>query len=75
MSRKSSESGQELTKEQLQAVINEKLSNTLYWLSKAYRVRPRDPHTEKTLLSVMAGLQKIQKDVNKAFTGRAESPH
>lgn len=59
-----------LTKEQLQAVINEKLGNTLYWLSKAYRLRPKDDQSEKTLLEMMASLQKIQDDVNRAFTGK-----
>ena len=56
-----------LTKEQLQAVLSEKLGNTLYWLSKAYRFRPADDDTERTLLEIMAGLQNMQQQVNRTF--------
>jgi len=72
MSERSPESLEELTKEQLGVVINEKLSNTLYWLSKAYRVRPQDDESERALLSIMADLQKIQRDVNRTFTRKAK---
>ena len=62
-----------LTKEQLQAVINEKLDNTLYWLKKAYQVRPQDDQSEQTLLNIMASLQKMQGDVNRALIDQASS--
>lgn len=57
-----------LTRQQLQAVINEKLGNALYWLSKAYRSRPRDVESEKTLLEIMASLQEMQRRVNRSLT-------
>jgi hypothetical protein len=56
-----------LTKEQLQAAISEKLGNTLYWVSKAYRFRPPDDDTERTLLQIMAGLQSMQQQLNRTF--------
>jgi septum formation inhibitor-activating ATPase MinD len=64
-----------LTKEQLQAVINEKLDNTLYWLAKAYHHRPQDDLTEQTLLEMMANLQKMQHDVNRSLNGSPEHDH
>jgi hypothetical protein len=67
MSEKVIEFPEGLTKEQLQAVISEKLGNTLYWLSKAYRFRPPDDDTERTLLEIMAGLQNMQQQVNRVF--------
>ncbi len=60
-----------LTKKQLQAVINEKLENTLYWLTRAYHLRPEDDQSEQTLLEIMVSLQKMQHDVNQIFTGRS----
>jgi hypothetical protein len=63
-----------LTRQQLQAIINEKLGNTLYWLSKAYPSRPRDVHSEKTLLEIMAGLQNMQRRVNRSLSNGAEEP-
>jgi hypothetical protein len=53
-----------LTKEQIQAVINQKLDNTIYWLNKAYDARPQDPAAEKTLLELMAELQKMKREAN-----------
>lgn len=53
-----------LTKEQIQAVINQKLENAIYWLNKAYDVRPPDPAAEKTLLELMAELQKMKREAN-----------
>jgi len=53
-----------LTKEQIQAVINQKLENTIYWLNKAYDARPQDPAAEKTLLELMADLQKLKREAN-----------
>lgn len=53
-----------LTKEQIQAVINQKLENTIYWLNKAYDARPQDPAAEKTLLELMAELQKMKREAN-----------
>lgn len=53
-----------LTKEQIQAVINHKLDNTIYWLNKAYDARPPDPAAEKTLLELMAELQKMKREAN-----------
>lgn len=53
-----------LTKEQIQAVINQKLENAIYWLNKAYDARPQDPAAEKTLLELMAELQKMKREAN-----------
>jgi hypothetical protein len=53
-----------LTKEQIQAVINQKLENAIYWLNKAYDARPPDPAAEKTLLELMAELQKMKREAN-----------
>jgi len=67
MSENSVEIPEGLTKEQLQAMLSEKLGNTLYWLSKAYHFRPADDATERTLLEIMAGLQSMQQQVNRTF--------
>jgi hypothetical protein len=56
-----------LTKEQIQAVINQKLENTIYWLNKAYDARPQDPAAEKTLLEMMAELQKMKREANETL--------
>ena len=53
-----------LTKEQIQAVINQKLDNTIYWLNKAYDARPQDPVAERMLLELMAELQKMKREAN-----------
>jgi hypothetical protein len=53
-----------LTKEQIQAVINQKLGNAIYWLNKAYDARPQDPSAEKMLLELMAELQKMKREAN-----------
>ncbi|MBI3995957.1 MAG: hypothetical protein HY349_08280 [Nitrospirae bacterium] len=53
-----------LTTEQIQAVINQKLENTIFWLNKAYDARPQDPAAEKTLLELMAELQKMKREAN-----------
>ncbi len=68
MSEKSLEIPEVLTKQQLQAVISEKLGNTLYWLSKAYNSRPGDDASERALLEIMAGLQSMQQNVNQVFS-------
>jgi len=56
-----------LTKEQIQAVINQKLENTIFWLNKAYDARPQDPAAEKTLLEMMAELQKMKREANETL--------
>ena len=56
-----------LKKERLQALINERLEDTLFWLSKAYEARPSGDKSERVLLDVMASLQKMQREVNQAF--------
>ena len=68
---KSNQSNTALTRQQLLAVINEKLENTLYWLSKAYGSRPQDDESERTLLEVMAGLQGLQRRVNQNLSTEA----
>lgn len=67
--------GAELTREQIQAVINQKLENTLYWLNKAYEVRPQDSPSEKALLDLMAGLQRLKREVNDTILNKARSDH
>jgi len=61
------ESDPTLTKAQIQAVINQKLENTIYWLNKAYDARPQDPAAEKTLLEMMAELQKMKREANETL--------
>jgi hypothetical protein len=56
-----------LTKEQIQVVINQKLENAIYWLNKAYDARPSDPTAEKTLLEIMAELQKMMREANESL--------
>ena len=73
MSEKSSEIAYVLTRQQLQAVINEKLGNTLYWLTKVYRPRPEDDESERTLLEIMAELQSMQRSVNRTFCYGSEA--
>ncbi|HEY5649313.1 MAG TPA: hypothetical protein VIU33_07415 [Nitrospiria bacterium] len=63
-----SESGLELTREQIQAVINQKLENTIYWLNKAYDHRPEDSRTEKTLLDLMAKISRLKTEANTQFS-------
>jgi hypothetical protein len=63
--------GTALTKEQIQAVINQKLENTIYWLNKAYDARPQDPAAEKTLLELMAELQKMQREANEVLGAKS----
>ena len=60
-----------LTVEQIHAVINEKLENTIYWLNKAYNARPQDSSAEKALLELMAVLQKMKNETNKSFENRS----
>lgn len=60
-----------LTKEQIQAVINQKLENTIFWLNKAYDARPQDPAAEKTLLELMAELQKMKREANEALGAKS----
>ncbi len=60
-----------LTKEQIQAVINQKLENTIYWLNKAYDARPQDPAAEKTLLEMMAELQKMKREANETLGSKS----
>ncbi|HEY4485486.1 MAG TPA: hypothetical protein VI702_04060 [Nitrospiria bacterium] len=50
----------ELSREQIKAVISEKMDNTIHWLSKAYEVRPPDATVERVLLELMAGLQRLK---------------
>lgn len=57
-----------LKKQQLQAVINERLENTLFWLSLAYDARSPGDKSEAVLLDVMASLQKMQREVNRSFS-------
>lgn len=68
-----------LTKEQIQAVINQKLENTLYWLNKAYDARPQDPSAEETLLEIMAELRKIKRAANESLGAKShrapKEPH
>ena len=59
---------QSLKKQELQAVINERLENTLFWLLKAYDTRPPGDKSEAVLLDVMASLQKMQREVNRSFS-------
>ncbi|MBI3811740.1 MAG: hypothetical protein HY283_06005 [Nitrospirae bacterium] len=63
--------GMALTKEQIQAVINQKLENAIYWLNKAYDARPQDPAAEKTLLELMAELQKMKRDANEILGAKS----
>jgi hypothetical protein len=56
-----------LTKEQIQVVINQKLENAIYWLNKAYDARPSDSTAEKTLLEIMAELQKMKRAANESL--------
>jgi len=56
-----------LTIEQIQMVINQKLENAIYWLNKAYDARPSDPAAEKTLLEMMAELQKMKREANESL--------
>ncbi len=58
------ETGLGLTREQIQAVINQKIENTVYWLKKAYELRPEDSLTEKTLLELMAKLTQLRVEAN-----------
>ena len=60
-------SGMELTREQIQAVIHQKLDNTIYWLNKAYDARPRDGAVEKTLLELMAALKRLKVEADAAL--------
>jgi hypothetical protein len=50
-----------LTKGQVQAVISEKLEDTLYWLTRAYQFRPADEASERILLGILADIQKWQR--------------
>lgn len=56
-----------LTQERLQALVNERLENTLFWLSLAYEAGPSNDKSETVLLDVMASLQKMQREVNRSF--------
>ena len=67
MGRKNSRKAMELTRDQIQAVINQKLDNTIYWLNKAYDIRPQDSGVEGVLLELMASLQKLQREANEAL--------
>ena len=62
----------ELTREQIQAVINQKLENTIYWLNKAYDARPQDPSAEKTLLELMAALQRLKLEANETLVRKTQ---
>lgn len=63
--------GTALTKEQIQAVINQKLENVIYWLNKAYDARPQDPAAEKMLLELMAELQKMKREANEVLGAKS----
>lgn len=67
MGRYHQKSEAELTREQIQVVINQKLENTLYWLNKAYDARPQDSAAEKALLELMAALQRLQQEANETL--------
>lgn len=56
-----------LTRERLQALVNERLENTLFGLSLAYEGRASNDKNEAVLLDVMASLQKMQREVNRSF--------
>lgn len=62
-----SKAGLELTREQIQAVINQKLENTIYWLNKAYDHRPEDSRMEKTLLDLLAKISRLKTEANTQF--------
>lgn len=68
------ETGLGLTREQIQAVINQKIENTLYWLKKAYDFRPEDALTEKTLLELMAKLTQLRAEANTSLAPEMISP-
>ncbi len=67
MARESQATDALLTRDQVQAVINHKLENTILWLNKAYDARPSDPVTEKTLLELMAALGRLRLDANESM--------
>lgn len=71
MALNSLKTGTALTKDQIQAVINQKLENAIYWLNKAYDARPPDETAEKTLLELMAELQKMKREANEVLGAKS----
>lgn len=62
-----------LTREEIRSVINHKLENAIYWLNKAYDARPQDWAAEKTLLELMAVLQKLKRESHEALQHKAHA--
>lgn len=63
-----------LTREQIQAVVDQKMDNITLWLNKAYDFRPPDPAVEKALLEGMAGLQHLRRRLTELLSDGPRTP-